>query len=482
MNKKRFSDEANIHYKYDNVNDLMGSDILLEMIDHHQMNQVPRLEELEDYYRGNNRYILTEERRKDSDWADYRATHAFAEYISTFVQGYMVGVPLKTSHPDDDINDLLMNINRLNDADEHNSSLVLDQSIFGRAYELLYRNQNDEIRFVHLDVKETFVIYDSTVEMKPICAVRYYKPTFNSDDMFVELYTDSIKLTYRREKDELILIDEENHSFQGVPINEYVNNRYRLGDFERVLNLIDLYDSAQSDIANYSQDLNDAMLKVVGNLKLDDESVSKMKKYNIIVLKTAIDANGRSSNADADYIYKKYDVQGMEAYKNRLFNDILKFTSVPNLLDEHFSGNQSGEALKMKMFGMEQKRATKERMFKKGLRQRYRLINNMLKVVAEGEFDVNDITITFTENIPKSIRNEMEWFAKMGGKLSDETLLSMLPFIENPKEEMEKIKMEQEVNSNYYEFPLSAVKNIDIDNDSDNENDDVVESEDVKDE
>ena len=33
-------------------------------------------------------------------------------------------------------------------------------------------------------------------------------------------------------------------------------------DFEKVIPLIDLYDNAQSDTANYMSDLNDAMLLV----------------------------------------------------------------------------------------------------------------------------------------------------------------------------------------------------------------------------
>ncbi len=50
------------------------------------------------------------------------------------------------------------------------------------------------------------------------------------------------------------------------PVVEYDNNRFRTGDFEHVISLIDLYDSAQSDTANYMTDLNDALLVISGDI------------------------------------------------------------------------------------------------------------------------------------------------------------------------------------------------------------------------
>ena len=44
-----------------------------------------------------------------------------------------------------------------------------------------------------------------------------------------------------------------------MPITEFSNNERRKGDYEKVITLIDLYDNAESDTANYMSDLNDAM-------------------------------------------------------------------------------------------------------------------------------------------------------------------------------------------------------------------------------
>lgn len=448
ISKQRFSDEARIHYRYPSADELVNNTKdLAEIIQHHAEHQRPRLQTLKNYYEANNEYVLRQNRRRDEHLADHRAIHAFGEYISNFMQGYMVGIPLKTSYPDEEVDELLREINRTNNADEHNADLVLDQSIYGRAYELLYRDRNDITRFAVSDVLETFVIYDGTVEMIPIAGVRYIEQQFK-EGATVYLYTVDKVITYNMGNDyKLTFVDEEPHAFGDVPIIEYENNKSRMGDFERVLNLIDLYDESQSDTSNYMSDLNDAMLKIVGNLDIDIEEAKAMKKANLLFLQTEPGVDGRASQADADYIYKKYDVQGTEAYKDRIKNDIHMFTHTPNTDDEHFAGTQSGEALKYKLFGLELKRSTKERLFKKALRKRYELINNIMSFANEGEFNVNDITITFTPNLPKSLKDEIEAFARLGGQLSDETKLSMLSIVENPQEEMEKIERERQKRS-----------------------------------
>lgn len=442
--KRRFPADANMQYTYPSDAELLSTpDALSEMIQHHIANQVPRLDALDDYYEGNNLSILKQKRRKEEHLADHRATHNFAKYVSQFIQGYMVGIPLKTVYPDDKIDEQLKDINRDNDADAHNSDLVLDLSIYGRAYELIYRSQQDENRFTLLSPLEAFVIYDMTVEANPIAGVRYYTNKFKDDEMTVELYTDDKHIIYTSEDgSDLILKEEKPYFFGGVPVIEYSNNRFRQGDYEDVLSLIDLYDAAQSDLANYSTDINDAMLKITGNLEIDKDEAKDMKEANILFLRSEPNADGRDSPVDADYIYKKYDVAGTEAYKTRIKSDIHLFTNTPSMDDESFGGVQSGEAMKYKLFGLEQKRAIKERLFKQSLRERYRLLNNILSAASEGGFDVNDIVITFTPNLPKSLKDEIEAFTKLGGDLSDETKLSILSIVENPQEELERMEKE----------------------------------------
>ncbi|MEJ7228442.1 phage portal protein, partial [Staphylococcus epidermidis] len=88
---------------------------------------------------------------------------------------------------------------------------------------------------------------------------------------------------YFKEVDgELVISEEKSHYYNEVPIIEYLNDRFKQGDFENVLTLIDLYDSAQSDTANYMTDINDAMLAIVGNVELNGDDAVKFRQANMI--------------------------------------------------------------------------------------------------------------------------------------------------------------------------------------------------------
>ena len=89
--------------------------------------------------------------------------------------------------------------------------------------------------------------------------------------------------------------------------------------------LIDLYDSAQSDTANYMTDMNEALLAILGDVDLGKytiDDIVKMKKANLLLLANGINPDGSKSQTDAKYIYKQYDVSGTEAYKNGLQSDV----------------------------------------------------------------------------------------------------------------------------------------------------------------
>ncbi|EJL7973293.1 phage portal protein [Staphylococcus pseudintermedius] len=170
-----------------------------------------------------------------------------------------------------------------------------------------------------------------------------------------------------------------------------------------------------------------------------------MRKSRIILAKTKADASGRMGNANVDFIYKQYDVAGVEAYKKRIQKDIHKFTNTPDLSDENFGGVQSGEAMKYKLFGLEQLRSTIERQLTKGFKRRFAIIQSVRNQLND-PIDLSHMRIEYKPNIPQSLSEYADIFIKLGGRVSQETLLSWLPNIENPKEELEKVKAEEQDN------------------------------------
>lgn len=453
----RFHRESRLRYRVDSLKDLEadGYSLLRDYIEHHETIQRPRIQELYDYAEGNNHDISKVGRRREEDMADARAIHNFGKAIASFKQGYLVGNPIRVDYTEDETTDgALKELSKLNDFHQLNRSLVLDLSKVGRAYDLVYRAKDDTTRTVKLDPLGTFVIFDMTLENHSIAGVRYYqKSQFDDDKKVVELYTSDSIVTFEYDSD-LTKIDSVPHAFGLVPITEYLNTGNGMGDYETELSLIDLYDNAQSDTANYMQDLSDAILAIFGRVSFPDdidsaqkqiEYMAKMRKARMMNLEPPVDNEGKEGHVDAKYLYKQYDVNGTEAYKKRVVNDIHKFTNTPDMTDESFSGVQSGEAMKWKVFGLDQERVDMQALFEQSLKRRYRLIAAVSTILKEiKDFDVAKLKVTFTPNLPKSLQEKIEAFQALGGELSKETAMQITDIVEDPKAELEKLSGEEQ--------------------------------------
>lgn len=441
--------------------------------------QVPRLVTLESYDTADNQGIMQGPRRLEHDKADYRARHAFASYISTFQNGYLFGIPVGVEHDDTEIKEFIDEYSKINDIDALNSDLGYDASRFGRAFEVHYRNEDDEDRVALSDVFETFVIRDTTVEKNVIAGVRCpVTETETGKSVAVTLYLKDTVVEYEPvelHNGELKIREIRENPYGDIPIIEWRNNRERMGDYEKVISLIDLYDAAQSDTANYNHDLNDALLVLYGDIdadKYDAKDLAAMKRANLMVLESGIGLDGRQTNVKAEYLYKQYDVQGKEAYLKRLQDDIHKFSYTPDLTDEKFAGAQSGIAMEYKLFGLKQQRSQKQRLFEKAIRKRYELVSNLHQRVREIDLDSNNLRIIFTENLPEDEWGEISDLYSVGGQLSEQTLLERLSFIEDVKEEMKKVEKEKEENMRRFEDQMFNPHPLDIEDEDGEKEDD----------
>lgn len=467
-----FPVESNIHYRYSSSKDLLDDpNALISMIRHHRLNQVPRLSVLDDYYKARNTGIMSGARRKDDDKADYRAAHNFAKLFSQFDVGYLTGNPLKIEVGEEAKveKEIIDTFNSENDIDALNSEIALDVSKYGRGYELQYRSESDQNKIALSNVFETFVIYDTSVERKEIMAVRYVNAAPGiSDKVLVTVYTSTGITTFKEAPFSALSLTEpkyEEHKYNKVPITEYSSNRFRMGFYEDCLTLIDLYDNAQSDTANYMTDLNDALLVISGDF--DSSSMSIDKDANTLLLESGEDMSGSRTSIDARYMYKQYDVAGAEAYKSRIANDMHEIVNVPNLTDANFGGNQSGKAMEYKLFGFMQGMSVKQRLFTKSLERRYALLMNIEGSATGKAYQrLSAFSVIFTPNLPKAVQEELAMLIDAGAEFSQETLLSLASFVDSYSNEKDRIQKENQPSENGksgYDFENEANQVLTLD-------------------
>lgn len=450
-----FQEGSNDHYTYSSAEELLENpQVLTDMINDFLKVQRERLAILDDYSKGHNFTIRQGNRRIGEGKADYRISHNWGGYISSFVTGYIGSIPIDVNYDSEtdeakEVHEILKDISDYNDIDNLNFELMFDASRAGRAYEIHYRKNIGNNKFVDaiqlIDHDEMFVIRDMTIERNIIAAI--HLPVFGSD-IKPAVYTDKEVIRYKITNPGLIELEEETrafHSYGDVPVVEWWNNRFREGDWENEIGLFDAYDAAQSDTANYMSDLNDATLVISGDIEsseLEIEDLFLMSKANMFLLQSGIDSSGKQTNLNADYIYKQYDVQGTEAYKKRLIDDIYKLVNIPNLDDDRFN-NQSGIAIQYKMIGLKQIKETKINYYSKALRRRYELISNIRKATSDKQFDPSKLSFTFHENMPQDVWEEVQRYINAGGQISLETLLELTSFTD-PSKEKGRMKTEDE--------------------------------------
>ena len=424
--------------------------------------KISELVKYQKYYETKNTEI--EKRIKDDHKANNKLKHSIAKYIVDVATGYFLGKPISYSSEDENYIEKVKEILDNNHEQDLNYEIAKQTDIKGYCYELLYTNQEGQVKMKRVDAENGILIKDNTLEENITCFIRYWKEykdlsECKKDEVNwyykCEVYNSETVELYKVENSRQVLIEEYRHLFNEVPVVEYVNNEECQGSIEPILDLVDEYDKLQSDTANDFEEFTDCYMVWKGTQGAVDgeEFVRNIKEYRQIFL---------DNDDTVEFLTKQMNDQANENYKDRVMQDIHKFSMTPNITDENFSGNASGVAMKYKLYGLEQKTSIKERKFKKGLERRFKLISNILRI--SQAFEDTKISMQFSRNFVQSNKEDVETSLIASQILSKKTSLGLLPFIEDVNRELERIKEEEEERANSI-FSDIERENGDIDED-----------------
>lgn len=414
---------------------------------------------LEDYYRGKAKIY---DRSKEDYKANNKLALDYPSYIVDILLGLFVGKPISYTVADEnkEMMESLQEVFDLNDEQDENAEIAKICGIKGRGYEIVYLDEEGGVRFNEVQPENIVMVYDNHIKPEPLFCIYIRKDADaesigkESKNKLVTLYTkDSIK-EMRLEGSDLKLIEENANLFGAIPVVEFKNNNEAIGDFERVLSLIDALNLAQSDTANDFEEFTDALLVLAGMPQADSDDVNRMIEDKVLLL----DKSGGAGQS-AEWLIKDINDTALENYKNRLDADIHKFAKVPNMNDEHFAGNVSGEAMKYKLFATDQIIAQKQRKFKSALQERIKLILSIAKIKTAKDFDYRDISIVFNDNKPyNELDNIATVKAALDAGLSKTYAYGKLRDIDDVAEELER--QEQEKDAYADEFMHGADKDL----------------------
>ena len=360
---------------------------------------------------------------------DNRLAVGYPKYMVDTLSGYFNGIPVKKTHDSDDFLNAISRFDNNNDMEDEESELFKMACIYGHSFEYLYQDEYAETKVIYVSPKDMFMVYDDSIEQKPLFAVHYGQVDLKTTGILIEL--DRMR-DFEADKGGLTFTEEKINPFNKLPVIEFMLNDERQGLFEPVISLVNSYNKVMSEKANDVDYFADAYMKILG-AQLDEPSIERIKDNRIINLH-GLDA----SKVIVEFMDKPDSDAQTEHLLDRIERLIYATSMVANISDENF-GNSSGTALAYKLQAMSNLALSIQRKFQSSLNRRYELFSSLRTNVPESMKDEwQNMEYKFTRNEPKNILEEAQTAAQLMGITSDETALSVLSVVSNVQTELER--------------------------------------------
>lgn len=360
---------------------------------------------------------------------DNRLAVSFPKYMVDTLNGYFNGIPVKKTHESDDFLEAISRFDNNNDMEDEESELFKMACIYGHSFEYLYQDEYADTKVIYVSPKDMFIVYDDSIEQKPLFAVHYGQVDLKTTGIVIEL--DRMR-DFEVDKGGLTFTEEKINPFNKLPVIEFMLNDERQGLFEPVISLVNSYNKVMSEKANDVDYFADAYMKILG-AQLDEPSIERIKDNRIINLH-GLDA----SKVIVEFMDKPDSDSQTEHLLDRIERLIYATSMVANISDENF-GNSSGTALAYKLQAMSNLALSIQRKFQSALNRRYELFSSLRTNVPESMKDEwQNMEYKFTRNEPKNILEEAQTAAQLMGITSDETALSVLSVVSNVQTELER--------------------------------------------
>ena len=414
-----------------------------KILEDFQTHELPKLNKYYNYYSGKQK--ITQKVASDTGKPCNIVVVNYCYNIVMNYLGYMTGIEI--GYDNDGRFDEIIDVLKYNDVKAEDSELLRNALIFGRAFEINYIDEDGKQRFRTLDPRECIPVYDDTLSNELIYVVRFYSETpvnESSEQYRVEVYSANSITTYRSTTgfSSFSFMDEQPHFFDQCPVTVFSLNTEEVSIFDKVMSLQDAYNELLSSEVDDFAAFADAYLVLKG-ISADEDDLKSMKEHRVLMM---------DADADAQYLTKSIGDTQIQNMLQNVNDQIHKISASPDFNDDKFMA-QSGIAMRYKLVGFENAASAIESNMKKALQRRLELICSILGLIGgQSEELWREAQITFTRNLPADLTQTVQIVNQLRGIVSQETLLTLLPFVQNVDEEMERVRQEKEESMELYNF------------------------------
>ena len=341
--------------------------------------------------------------------------------------------------------------------------MVKDYFITGSAYALQYETTENKLVYARVSPLQTVALYDYNTPINEIGILRKWQEADETGKIvdMIEIITNEEKIYYRngrKNHEEYKLVEDmtEKVVWKLVPAMS-IENPDGLAIFSVVEDLIDSLETIiQNNKETFSQNA-DAKLVAIGYSPENDRIIqdedgndiinpARIKEDQAVLNAKMLYVDGDAENrGDFKWLLKELNDTASENHKKTLIDLIFMIAGVPNVSDVGFTNADNSSALEKKFFPLEQIIIQAEKQFKKEYLELFENFTDRINLKHSTNFDFSELDITFKRNLPANEKEVVDTWLALRGLISDETIISKLPFELDVETELAKLKEEDEV-------------------------------------
>lgn len=332
-----------------------------------------------------------------------------AQMITRTITGYFLGTPIQVIQSGAEKKaqiDMLNKFLSYEDKSSVDKEIGDYQSICGTAYRIIYTDgiNEDVVPFEEksLDPATTYVVYENSIAERPVAGVTYYS-IYNENGVTIGckyyIYTSYGVYEFKTNEPAGFFGGNEVATFTpynvgGVPIVEYPNNKWRVGDWELCLSLMDAINALDSGRLDDIDQVVQSLLAFI-NADIDETTYKEMRSAGAISLK-----NTTGNPASIETIETKLDQAGMNLFAKELESNLYAMIGIPDREHRAGGGADTGTAVELRdgWADLETLARNKELVFKRSEKQSLKIILKILENKMGFELSLLDVDIKFSRN------------------------------------------------------------------------------------
>jgi len=322
-------------------------------------------------------------------------------------------------------------------SEKHDQNLLKNSLIYSEAYELYYINKLGEFCSRLLTPLNSYVLVNSDGDIE--LALHIFKKGFDITTIYIDAYLPDKIMHYKGAINATSFTGEDTHYFGEVPVSICTISDVLDQDnlFQDIKGLQDAFETNLSDITNEISDFRSAYLIVTG-VNIEETDLPKMKELGAIQIP--------NKDGTVTWLVKNINDSFIQNTLTTLEDKIYQISGHINA-NEKLSSNTSSLALRTRLISLENVCSLDAKAITDCNKNRLRMLFKYLLVRDSVTLNYKDIKQVFTYNIPSDDLVTAQIIAQLGDKLSTETGIAQLSFVDNVADEMKKIEKQNKANS-----------------------------------